>query len=422
MDPTRRARWKTEWLWIALVGLAILLGFWWIPGQTGIRSDSYSPAGDGKKAFFTLARELLPEVARSVTPVSEALENVGTFCVLGPARPPDRREWAVLHDWVRRGGALLYAASAAGGSVDMAPFDVKVESTTGLAVLGFEIPDDDESDDDESDDDDNNGWAFWKKAEDVDTVLARGRVRWLSSATLEFPEERADVLLSRGEEPQVVRLSVGRGVLVVSASDRVFTNRELAHGDFRHGLLAFRILESCGEASPLVFDEYLNSSMPKVVGILFDPLFRGFTLQLIICALLFGWWKARRFGPASPSGETPRRSIREHAQALGNLHFKAGSGSHVISTYLEFFRREVGLPLAAARKKTGSRSDPYREPSEKLARGTGLEPRAIAKVLARADRAVGKRRLASGETAMLIRSLASIKKRLEHSKGARDGA
>ena len=39
-------------------------------------------------------------------------------------------------------------------------------------------------------------------------------------------------------------------------------------------------------------------------------------VSLILCAVLFGWWGFRRFGPPKPAADAPRRSIVEHAEAL----------------------------------------------------------------------------------------------------------
>jgi hypothetical protein len=43
------------------------------------------------------------------------------------------------------------------------------------------------------------------------------------------------------------------------------------------------------------------------------------------------------------SAAAARRSLVEHAEALGNLHFKVGSGAGLIASYLEFFRQKLGL-------------------------------------------------------------------------------
>jgi hypothetical protein len=178
----------------------------------------------------------------------------------------------------------------------------------------------------------------------VTTHLVQGGVDWRSSGRVEYSSPDASVELARDGAPQVVWQPVGDGVIVVTASDHVFSNRSLATAD--NGLLAFRILESASPAGPVIFDETMNrAGAPRVVGVLFEHPFRLPTIQLLLVALLFAWMSSRRFGPTATSESPARRSLVEHASALGSLHFKVGSGPTLVAAYLEFFRRELGLRL-----------------------------------------------------------------------------
>ena len=158
--------------------------------------------------------------------------------------------------------------------------------------------------------------------------------------------------------------------IVVVASDYIFTNRSLTADN--NGLLAFRILEAAAPLGPVYFDESMNAAgAPQVVGILLEEPFRLMTLQLLMVTFLFGWMASRRFGPLRTSEATARRSLVEHAEALGNLHFKVGSGSSLVTSYLEFFRRELGLRRAAGgtleRDPRASRNNTERaEETEKI--------------------------------------------------------
>lgn len=431
MAGKKRIRWRAEWIWIGLLGLVILLGFWWIPGRRGTSRDTYSGEGEGKKAFFTLARMLHPEVRRGLERLLDTLDEPGTepgtLCLLGPGRTPDTREWRALHAWVHRGGHLLFAASADDPSVDMGPFGVKI-SPLGLPGLLLEAgKEEDAGEEDGKEGGEEDGVSEGEPDDErepsvvrqgnVETELASGSFLWPRAASLTFPEDRAEILLSESGEPQVVRLEIGKGVLVVAASDVVFSNRELANGLRDNGLLAYRIFESVGLLEPIIFDEYLSAAgTPRSFGVLFDPLFRRLTLQAILFALLFGWWKARRFGPVSSSATSLRRGILEHAEALGNLHFKAGSGSHALTLYLEYFRRELGPWLATARLRAEDASRIDAEESKLLARWTGFGKDSIARLMERARNASRKQRLSTGEAANLVRSLATLKNSVEHSK------
>jgi hypothetical protein len=103
---------------------------------------------------------------------------------------------------------------------------------------------------------------------------------------------------------------------------------------------------------------------------------------------------------------------------MGNLHFKAGSGSEVALHYLEFFRRELGLGAASSGGgvAAGRHSDNSRL-AEVLAGWAGMEVSTVSKTLEEADRAQRGERLSSSETGWLIGSLARIKRRI--SKGKR---
>lgn len=107
-------------------------------------------------------------------------------------------------------------------------------------------------------------------------------------------------------------------------------------------LLAYRILETAATNGETWFDEVLNGSgVPKVLGILFAPEFRPITLQLILVAILFGWLGARRFGLARFSTHSRRRSIVEHAEAVGMLYDRANAGQRAVKSMHEFFKQEL---------------------------------------------------------------------------------
>jgi hypothetical protein len=135
---------------------------------------------------------------------------------------------------------------------------------------------------------------------------------------------------------------VGSGSVIVVASDFVFTNRSLTVVE--NGVLAFRILELAEPRGTIYFDEHMNAAgAPKVVGLLLEEPFRFLTLQLLVVTLFFGWMVSGRFGPLRSTSTPARRSLVEHAQALGSLHFRVGTGGRLVASYLEFFRRPLGL-------------------------------------------------------------------------------
>lgn len=309
-------------LWATAFVVLVLLGYGLIPTPR-VRApvDSFSEDAAGKKAFFLIAEELLGDVARSTDALIPDDDHADTLIMLGPARYPDRAQWQTLYNWVSQGRALVFAARWQDPAVELEPFGIEVVPKTT-------VPDDGES---------------------LETELVDGAFEWRSQGEVRTtPTGAADatVELSEDGSPQVMWRPIGDGAIVVIASDYIFTNRSLTADN--HGLLAFRILETAAPSGPVYFDETMNAAgAPRVVGILLEEPFRLITLQLLIVTLLFGWMASRRFGPLRTSATAARRSLVEHAEALGNLHFKVGSGASLLASYLEFFRRDLGLRHSA---------------------------------------------------------------------------
>jgi hypothetical protein len=159
------------------------------------------------------------------------------------------------------------------------------------------------------------------------------------------------------------------------------------------------------------FDESLNrSGTPRTLGLLTEPAFRPATFQLLLAALLLAWWWSHRFGPLRAGVDAPRRSIAEHAEALGFLHLRAGTGGRSLAAYLEFLRLEWRMPPPGA--------PTAREWLARLARKAGREPDAVARLLAEAVQAAGQPRLARGRAAELVRDLARLKEDVDrHTRG-----
>jgi hypothetical protein len=368
---------------VAFAGL-LLLGYGVIP-TPDVRSPdgSLSEESAGKKAFFLVTEELLTHVSRSVDSLIPQDPQADTLVMLGPARYPDRAQWQTLYDWVSQGRALVFAARREDPVVDLEPFGIEV------------VPHDSDPQPPTSPqpEDTPNG------IDSVLTELVDGAVEWRSGGEVRTSAEDASIELTMNGAAQVVWRPIGDGAIVVVASDAIFMNRSLVTDN--HGLLAFRILETAAPAGPTYFDEFMNAAgPPRVVGILLETPFRLITLQLLMVIFLLGWIGSRRFGPVHTDFSSARRSLVEHAEALGNLHFKAGSGPRLVSSYLEFFRRDFGLRHASG--GGGLEKDP-------AIRGKAAESSALDSALL-AARATTVSRDHVGE---LVRSLARSRSRSE---------
>jgi hypothetical protein len=382
-------RWRTEWNWTLAALTLVLLGFWWFIGGSQRTDDTYSASPRGKKAFFLLTGELQEDVERNTDLLVPHLDRYGTICLLGPARYPTSQEWRILHEWVRSGGRFVFAARFDEPDVDLSPFPISVSERTPASGLPI---------------DSDEALPIGERR--LDTNLAPGDFDWESDATIEATRPITD-LASIHSDVQVARLRVGRGTIVVVASDRIFTNAALASAAHDNGRLAYRIFTSSSPVAPVAFDESLNSSgTPKVFAVLFDTESRRVTLQVLLCALLFAWWGSRRFGPSASVDRVRRRSVVEHAVALGNLHYKSGSGSRLVAAYLERLRVDLAPGEHAA----------------SIARRAGLDPFAVESTLARAQAAAEEESTHPAVASAIVRALAEIRRELHQSKGDRHGA
>jgi len=389
---------RADAVFAGLLFLLLLSGFFWLPGGGQAVSDSFSVSVSGKKAFFSLAERLLADARRN-TEKLQPPENAATFCLLGPARYPDAREWQLLHDWVQAGGTLVFAARAEDPAADLGPFGLKVV----FQMRGKE---------NESKHQATKEGEKSLPALEVDPELAEGKFDWASQGWIQGEREEAWVPVRSAGLPQVVYQEMGEGEIVVVASDAIFTNGALLTPEA--GLLAFRILDYADTGGPLYFDESLNASgPPKVFGLLFDPPLRPITLQALMAVLLFGWWGIHRFGPPVSLSHALRRDVTEHAVALGNLHFKVGTGGRLVASYLEHFRHELRLNYLAAAGQ---------DVAAALSRRARLDREATKNALGLASRTASRERVAPAQAAAAVRGLARILEKVQRSKGASYGA
>ena len=377
---------QNDWLWVGALLMLVAVGYGLIPAPEARNPiDSFSEDSAGKKAFFLLAQELLDGVARSSGSLIPADDGADVLVMLGPARYPDRAQWQTLYDWVAGGRALVFAARRQDPAIALEPFDIRVVPATAppaSALLEEEAP---------------------GIVTDLVTEL-EGEVDWISAGEVQSEAADVSVTLSVDGSPQVMWRPIGDGVVVVVASDYIFTNRSLATEG--HGLLAFRILESVSPQGSVYFDEEMNEAgAPRVVGILFESPFRVVTIQLLAITLLFSWMAGRRFGPLLRAASSARRSLVEHAEALGSLHFKVGSGSRLIVPYLEFFRNDFGLRLSGRERHLELDTSALR-PS-----GSSGDDAKFAAAVDQAVRAARSPGLERGRVAHILRSLAKVRRK-----------
>ncbi len=81
---------QSDTFWGGLVLLLIILQFWWLPGEDGSASDSYSTTVDGKLGLYRTLSQLFPRVERDALLV--APEDPGCLVLIAPDRYPNDQE------------------------------------------------------------------------------------------------------------------------------------------------------------------------------------------------------------------------------------------------------------------------------------------------------------------------------------------
>jgi hypothetical protein len=372
---------RGEWLFPALFLGLLFVGYGLVPlPQSREKTDSFGSDRSGKKVFFDLVSRLLPDVRRSAGSLVPEDSDTDVLLLLGPARYPDRAQWQTLHDWVSEGRALVFAAKWQDPAVELEPFGIEI--VPALEEGGEEVEEPSEE-----------AAAPGIETDLVD--LTRDSVDWRSSGQIRYTDPKGTIVVSAGGYPQVIWQPVGDGIIIVVASDFIFSNLSVIEP--ANALLAFRILEQGTPAGPVYFDEGLNQAgAPKVVGVLLEGPLRLPTLQLLIVTLLFGWMVSRRFGPLVKKGRSERRSLVEHAEALGSLHYRVKTGSSLLGSYLEYFSRELGLTY-----RTGPKGRVIED-----VRGRGKDAK---DTITRAIRGAKSRNLDRERVAEVIRSLATLR-------------
>ncbi len=247
---------------------------------------------------------------------------------------------------------------------------------------------------------------------DASSDLVEGSVEWHSSADLEVPSYLATETLVSSTEDRIEAATwpVGNGRVIACSSSDIFSNRSMLYSKSR--LLAVRLVErgylhsreKLGEDASIVLSEYFNASDAYAqTGVLFSPSLRIGTLQLVLVAVLGIWLAFYRFGPAQDVSTLQRRSLKESAQAVGNLQYRLNDGGAVIRSYLEYIRSQL-------RRRYGSMA--RLDQPETLASRAGMHVDEVRTRLAEAQMLAETSGLSREKTAASLRWLAEFQSRL----------
>jgi len=180
--------------------------------------------------------------------------------------------------------------------------------------------------------------------------------------------------------------------------------------------LAVRLVEQCSINSAtnrdIVISEYFNASDSyQNTGVLFSPMLRIGTLQLMLVAVLGIWMAFHRFGPAVDITTTQRRSLTESAQAVGNLQYRLRDGGAAVRGYLDYMRSQL-------RRRFGSllRLD---QP-EAIASRAGMDPAEVREKLKEAGMMAESSQLPAAKAAAMLRWLSLLHQRLSGNRESKN--
>ncbi|MFO0977199.1 MAG: DUF4350 domain-containing protein [Planctomycetaceae bacterium] len=446
---------QSDTFWGTAAVLLVLLQFWWLPGEDGSAADSYSTTVDGKLGLFRTLSELFPTVRREATRVVP--EDLSTLLIIAPDEYPTRREEEQLRQFVYDGGTLLFAPSLEKPEVSLPSLSIRLTpnfhvdlpfvppSAIPVSPPGMNAVPPEKKDDSNQNAADSNQPTADSAQQDPASVanspdsssgpagptttpvpkpeekllpvtgsLASVPFEITSRSEIIPPYYEHEVLLGSENAPVAISWLYGSGRIVVCASPDLFSNRSMLYKPSRRA--AVRLVEHAANLpeqmaafsrhvpSTIVISEYFNTTDSfRDTGVLFSPMMRIGTLQLLLVAVLGIWLAFYRFGPASETVHVNRRSLRESAEAVGNLQYRLSDGAVAVRSYMDFLRSQL-------RRRFGS--SVRLEDPKSIADKARLEVDEVTVSLREATRMANTTKLSASGAASSIRWLSRLQLRL----------
>ncbi len=241
----------------------------------------------------------------------------------------------------------------------------------------------------------------------TNSQLVEGSVPWQTRATMSTFGKPVVLVEALQDNVQAAAWPLGNGLVVVSASADVFSNRAML--DDAQAELAIRLVEYAHAhhadhfafaGTPVVIGEFLNASDAyRGTAVLMSPSLRSGTLQLITIAILAGWFGFHRFGPPKRINTFQRRSLTESAMAVGNLHFRTSSGGEAVHCYIEYMKTQLQRMFGSSLRLNDAKG---------IALRTGLEPDEVQNRINNACSLDGASSATASQAASAIRDLSEL--------------
>jgi hypothetical protein len=139
-----------------------------------------------------------------------------------------------------------------------------------------------------------------------------------------------------GRHSAMLAFAEGQGSLTILASAGFLTNGSL--GDEDHALLAWLLASEAGAGRPVTI--VARDDAPGLPAVLWRAWPEAMVGALCLLAA-FLWRGAARFGPVSPAGDPPRRSLREHVEATGRFLWRTGRADALLAASRQSLAAEV---------------------------------------------------------------------------------
>lgn len=135
---------QSDALWGLTAALLVILQFWWLPGEDGSASDSYSTTVDGKLGLYRTLSQLFPHVERDALLVVP--EDRACLVLTSPDRYPNDQEQSQLYEFVYSGGTLVFAPNWDDPECEMRSLGIHTtarllsDSSTATPTMPLSVP------------------------------------------------------------------------------------------------------------------------------------------------------------------------------------------------------------------------------------------------------------------------------------------
>ena len=170
---------------------------------------------------------------------------------------------------------------------------------------------------------------------------------YLTTGYFERTRPNSQVLVGTEDQPTMLGISRGRGMIYVSTNVGLFTNTGLFHESNARILL--NMVNRVPAGGVIAFDEvhHGRALVPRAAPVPAQP-YSPLVAAMVYSAIVVGLWallSGRRFGQIVPSRiDLMRRNSSEYVQSMANLFQRGRQAEHMQAHYRTYLKRRVAKP------------------------------------------------------------------------------